>query len=675
MNLKSRSGWLLMLPLLGLTALAGAAPFGEALFTSFRHDVFGQSRPAGLENYRYLFADRGFSYSLNISFLWAALNTALLIGLALLLAWRLSRREGGRKGLYLALLVPWGTPVYIAVPLWRAFFHGDGGLSLFSLLTGLEINLLTDPAGAFMATLWVSLWLSLPFTVFLFWGGMRKIPVSLIEAARMDGAGEGLIFRAIFLPQVREMIAALGILNFIKFLKEFNVVYLMTAGGPPLVAGITERHIIGATTTIDVLLYEIFGASEDLGITSAYSVVLAGLVIFAMLFWLAARRDSWRRPGGIGLTVLSQLIFNGTGGLLWAIVYALGYPLGRKWFKAVLALQLLSVSLALLRSGFLEGFSPALPLAFLGYLLVAPSEGPAIVPIRRTKTVRRLRRLLRRGRDGLLGALPFFSALGGLLTGGSALLILFLLIWLSFSGVGACYIDSLLPPLATPDNFIRLIREEGIFKYFWNTFRIAGATALLVPFFVLPAAQFLSRRSRRTAFFVLTGLQIIGLTGGMHSLIPLYALFRRIGLLGTTIPLVIIYLNHSLSVGLFTSLTYIEKIPDSFHDAALIEGARPWTYFRKVLLPLSLPVVFTTAILAFLEAWNGFMAPLLFLNDEAGFTISVKLFSLVGGLASGTPRWNLFAAASVINCLLIGILFYRFRRPLQTTALADETPF
>ena len=66
-------------------------------------------------------------------------------------------------------------------------------------------------------------------------------------------------------------------------------------------------------------------------------------------------------------------------------------------------------------------------------------------------------------------------------------------------------------------------------------------------------------------------------------------------------------------------------------------------YAFRILLPLSLPPLFTAVMTAFIGAWNGFLAPLLFLNDEKHYTISLKLYSWVGTLGSGNPVWNLFS--------------------------------
>src|SRR6056297_1450321 len=154
---------MLLLPLSAVAALVGVAPFFAALRGSFLHDYFGRISPAGLENYRFILEDRAFFYSLNITVLWAVLQTLITVCAGTLIAyrlWRLGRR--GRR-LHVAILVPWGIPVYIAVPVWRAIIHGDGQ----------PFNLLLQPFWGFVFPLAVSVWLSLPATIFILYSGFK----------------------------------------------------------------------------------------------------------------------------------------------------------------------------------------------------------------------------------------------------------------------------------------------------------------------------------------------------------------------------------------------------------------------------------------------------------------------------------------------------------------------
>lgn len=568
---------ILLLPLIFVVLLIGMAPLGEALSTSFFHDINGKRTPAGWDNYRFIFTDRGFLLSLGITLFWATFNTAASLAIALPLAWHLNRKARFHSLLFPALAVPWGIPVYIAVPLWRAFFHGDGGKSLFSRISGIEINLLTDAGASFFSTAWVSVWLGIPFSVLVLWNHMRKIPRSLGEAAIMDGAPNRIILSRIYLPQISGAITAIVLINFIKYLKEFSVIYLMTSGGPPLVSGITEHFIIGGTTTLDILIHEIFSTRQDLGISSAYAVIL-GLLIFIIL-------------------ILRQ------------------HLIGRKKHlpKRQKRRNVLSspISYEVIRLFFL-------------FLFIV-----------------------------------------------SALIILFLMLRLAFSRLGTCYIETPIPPFPTKDNFIDIFREETIHLSFLNSFWLALSTSLLAPVIILPGAFALQNFDKQKAFGILIILQILGLYGGMHSLIPLYSFFQRTGIHGSWLPLVLIYLNQSIPSGLFIAHTFVKKIPRSLKENARLEGCPPFLYLVKVIFPLSLPVVSTIMITAFLTAWNGFMAPLLFINEERFFTVGIKLFSLAGKLASGFPRWNLFAAGSTINCLILLGFFLAMKNPLRRTRLSE----
>jgi multiple sugar transport system permease protein len=662
-------GSILIIPIVLLILLVGIAPFGAAFRDSFYHDLYGERSYAGLENFRYILSDNAFPYSLNITVLWAVLNVALSLVLGFLLALRLV--NGSKRGgmLHRFLLIPWGIPVYIAIPLWRAFLHGNGGESVITKLTGLQINLMMDPASGFLSALLVSLWLSIPLSAFVFAGHMRKVSRSVVEAARIDGAGEGEIAVHIYLPEIRESLLAMGVLNFIKAFKEFTLVFMMTAGGPPLISGITDRHILGATTTLGVFLYEVFLQSGDFGVNAAYSLVMAIFVLLFIAIWGMIRRGVSIRPFLLisafvlipgGITSSESPVYR-----LAFLIITLGYTgLFFFWKRSKKAdhslftgftlfhLGLIIVRIVLL--GFLSGFHPGIliPITILLVLKGRKERPPRIARIHHR---------------GMAAASKTLTAIYIALT----VIILYMLLWMSLSRVSACYVDSLLPPYPTLSNFRTIFVEEGITRYFANTFFVAGITAILLPLIIFPGAVYLNRRGRKRTLAFLAFVQIIGIAGGMHSLIPLYQIFRSLGLINTYIPLILIYLNHSIPLALFVLTAYLETLPASFRDLARLEGMGDLAYGFRILLPLSLPPIFTVIMTAFIAGWNGFQAPLLFLNDEELYTISLKLYSYVGNLGSGSPVWNLFAAASVVNTLFIGFLFIRFKNPMGHTAASD----
>ncbi len=577
-------------PIGALFLLAGTVPFVSALVDSFFHDVYGSKAFAGLDNYRMLAQDRAFGLSALITLVWALSSTILSVSIGYCLATALHEAKRGFRALYLALLVPWGIPAFIAVPVWRMLIHGSGGESILSALFGIRVNLITDPLPSFLAALFVSAWMNAPAAVFVIYGALRKVPRRVVEAARIDGAGSAAISRHIYLPQVSGSILVIAALEFTKAFKEFNVPFLLTAGGPSLVGGITDRTIVGATTTLEVYLYDVFQSSEDYGLAAAYAAVLAGAIcVLVALAFLA------RRAAGRGLSPKKQ------------------------------------------------GLSPSRPVPRV------PFTGPAA--------------------DGAWAALRGTLAV---LAAASSILAVYALLWTSFSGLSSNYVDAFFPRFFTARNYIEIFTRDEIWRPFLNTLGVSLAAAVLMPLIVMPAALFLrsARPSVKAAAFALA--QAFGSAGGMHSLVPLYAIFRSLGMTDSYLPIVIVYLFHAAPFALFTTTAFLERLSPGLEEAAELEGAGPVARLLRITLPLALPAVATSAMIAFLAAWNGFLVPLLFLSDDAKYTIGVRLHAYVGSVASGAPQWNRFSAASIVNLLLIGAVFYRFRSPLSNADAAEH---
>jgi len=576
-----KATYALVLPLLCIAAVVGVLPFVAAAWDSVFHDIWGTRSFAGLENYRDLIRDRAFFLSFGISAVWAILSALLSTVAGFVLAIVLLESKNRHKVLFAALLVPWGVPAFISVPIWRMLIHGSGGRSIVSALFGFDLNLLTDPIAGFSAALAVNVWLAAPLSAFAFYAALSRLPRAALESAAMDGASGWTMTRWIHFPQVRSTVYIMGALELVKAFKEFNVPFLMTAGGPPFRAGITERHIVGATTTLEIFLYDAFRNLDDYGVPSAYATAVGGLIIVATLLWLSYRRrmrkldpSTSAKPSGKIAQVLWTALKAGT------------------WLAVIT----------------------------------------------------------------------------------SAVAVLYTTIWLAFSDLSAVYIDGFAPRFLSLRPFLVVLREEGIFRYFLNTLVVAGATALLVPIVIFPAAWLLSRARPEQTARVFGFAEALGMTGGIHSLIPLYVVFRTLGLLGGFVPIVVVYLFHALPFALFTISAYLRNLPRCLAEAAELEGMTWQAWLVRILAPLSAPVLAAAMMAAFLSAWNGFLVPLVFLSDDSLYTIGIKLHSYVGSVASGNPQWNLFAAASILNMIIVGLLLYRFKDPLgsKTAGEIDE---
>jgi ABC-type sugar transport system permease subunit len=648
-------------PFVLLMVVIGILPFANALIDSFYHIEYESRIFAGLENFRYLTEDRGFAFSLNITVLWAFAASILTLVMGFLIALRILDSARGSRTLFQFLLIPWGIPVYIAVPLWRALLHGNGGESVITRLTGITINLMVDPAAGFLSAMAVNLWMGVPLTAFVLAAHMKKIPVSVLEAAQLDGASRGRIALHIILPFIRDSALIMSLRNLIKGFKEFTLVFLLTGGGPPLVQGITRRYVIGATSTLGMFLYDVFTGTSDWGISAAYALMMAAIVLVAMLMWMLARRNA-SQYALLLVTAFAQIPGGNPALLIIVFLYLICIPF-RKAFPWVFAIHSLLIVYRIAAMGYLSGFHPGYALSVLA----------AVIIWKNAKMSKNSRRDIRVRKTPVGGMINGSSIVVAWLMVIVTAVILYLLVWMSLSRVSAVYMTGLLPAMPSMSNFIRLFSEEGILMNFANTLLIAGISAGLLPLIAFPTAVWLHRRGSKWTLGVLAVIQILEMAGGMHSLIPLYRIFLFFRLIDSFIPLILIYIYQALPFTLFVLTAYLNSTPKAYRDIAELEGMPMLSFGFRILFPLSLPAILTTVMAAFIGAWHGFLPALLFLNDEGLYPISLRLFGYVGSIASGTPVWNLFAAASTVNLLLIGFLLIRFRNPM-VAGQSDDFP-
>jgi len=639
-----------LFPAIFLVLLFGFFPLFYAFYNSFYHDIFGERSFAGFENYRYILGDKGFFYSLRISTLWAFLNTLFTIAISISLALILNSKKYLSRILYLSLLVPWGIPIYISVPIWRGIIHGIGGESILSEFLKIHVNLLTDPVKSFFAALFVSVWLNVPITTFLILGQIRNVPNVYIESVKMDGGTSVTAFFSVILPSMRSQILTISLLNFIKSFKEFTLLALMTAGGPPIPEGFTERSIIGATTTIGIFIYDIFKGIEDTGVVFAGSAVVSAIVLSVTMLWIFSLREKKNLKTMVLIVSLLHICFSGRQGLVFGPLYILSLFLPNMLRYIVFSDLFVMITLTF-KNGFLESFNFATIVALLVYLTMRKE----ITPVLKGNLLK-----------VMLKPFALFLVLIQLFL---SVLPIWNVLWISFSKINTVLMDSFIPHPFTLEKFIKIVRDENIPRYFLNTLVVSSITALLVPLIAFPASYTLSRSRRRNVFLVF--LSLIGISGGIHTLVPLFSFFKNLGLIDTYVPLILIYTTHSMTFSIYTMKSFLDNIPKELDDLAKTEGMKLPRYITKILLPLSFPVVLTSTMIAFLNAWNGFLVPLIFLMDDSKYTIGVKLFSYVGTVGSASPKWNLFASASVLNMMITTTIFYFFRKPMYTSHMAE----
>jgi len=270
---RRAAGYLLPLALL-IGGLVLVPVIGTVIQSAFRDVVFLPRSFVGLENYARLLDDPAFwqAARFTVLFMLASVPLELVLGLGIALV--LNQTFVGRGLLRALVLIPWVIPAAVSGRIFeRIVASGEHGAASWLLqrldLADQPVHWLGSEAGSFLALLVADAWKTTPFVAIILLAGLAQIPVTLYDQARVDGASLWRRFTAVTLPLLRPVLVVAVLFRMIEALRIFDVVYVLTGGGPG-----------GTTTSLSLLAYAHYSAG-DLGYGAATSTVLF-LVTFAL---------------------------------------------------------------------------------------------------------------------------------------------------------------------------------------------------------------------------------------------------------------------------------------------------------------------------------------------------------------------------------------------------------
>lgn len=272
------TGLLLIAPTLLFFLVLILYPLAQSLFLSLHRTstLTLQSRFVGLDNFRVLLTDPDFAKAFINTLIWTsgavALQLVAGVGMALLLHGSLVGRSLARA----IVLFPYLLPTAVAVLVWRWLFNDlYGYLNYVMQAAGVihhPLAWLSRMPDAMISVILVGSWKFFPFVVIAVLARLQSIPEALYEAARIDGASRFALFRDITLPQLAGVLSIVVLLRAIWDFKEFDLIYLMTGGGPA-----------GGTETLPILVYREAFQLLSFGRGAAVSVAM---LVFMLLFFL-----------------------------------------------------------------------------------------------------------------------------------------------------------------------------------------------------------------------------------------------------------------------------------------------------------------------------------------------------------------------------------------------------
>lgn len=208
-------------------------------------------------------------------------------------------------------------------------------------------------------------------------------------------------------------------------------------------------------------------------------------------------------------------------------------------------------------------------------------------------------------------------------------------------------------------NYASVLTSDIFWRQMGNSAISAIATTAGVVVLGVMASYVLARYQfrGRTALY---SLFAAGLMFPMTvAITPLYILVRELGLMNSLAGIILPQIAFALPTTIIILVPFLRAIPKELEEAAAIDGASRLGFFFRMVVPLSLPGVITTGILAFIASWNSYMLPLFILNDETSYTLPLGVQAFAAQYSVDTARVLAFTSLSMIPALIFFSMFER----------------
>jgi len=230
----------------------------------------------------------------------------------------------------------------------------------------------------------------------------------------------------------------------------------------------------------------------------------------------------------------------------------------------------------------------------------------------------------------------------------------------------------LIPAKFSLDNYKGIFTGDGgdVFtKALLNSLGIAIIATLIAVTLAAMAAYAIARLNFPGKAVLLTAALAIAMFPPISVVGPLYNLWRQLGLFDTWQGLIIPYMTFTLPLAIYTLSAFFREIPWELEQAAQVDGATPFQAFRKIIVPLAAPGVFTTAILVFIFAWNDFVFAISLTSTERAQTVPAAISSFTGASQFSAPTGSIAAAAIIVTIpIIIMVLIFQRRIVAGLTA-------
>jgi len=195
-----------------------------------------------------------------------------------------------------------------------------------------------------------------------------------------------------------------------------------------------------------------------------------------------------------------------------------------------------------------------------------------------------------------------------------------------------------------------------------NSLIVGVITTIISLLFGIFTSYALARLNFRAKYLVLGFILAASMFPGVALVTPLFQLFTNLNWIGTYQALIIPYISFALPLTIYILVSFFREMPWELEESARIDGCTKGQAFRKIIMPLAAPGIFTTAILAFISSWNEFLIASQLSNAQTQ-TVTVAIASFTGSQPHQEPYTAVMAAATIVTIPLV-IMVLVFQRQI-----------
>ncbi|TGQ16707.1 carbohydrate ABC transporter permease [Mesorhizobium sp. M2E.F.Ca.ET.166.01.1.1] len=211
-------------------------------------------------------------------------------------------------------------------------------------------------------------------------------------------------------------------------------------------------------------------------------------------------------------------------------------------------------------------------------------------------------------------------------------------------------------------NYRNVLTEGPFLRNLVNSLVVSGAVVAISLLLGVTAAYALARIRFRGRAALMLAILSVSMFPQVAALAGLFEIVRALHLYNSLLALILSYMIFTLPFTVWVLTTFVRDLPVEVEEAAILDGAGPWTILTRIFLPLMWPALATTGLLAFISAWNEFLFALTFTSTNTQRTVPVAIALLSGNSQFEIPWGNIMAASVIVTVPLVALVLIFQRR-------------